>query len=740
MASISSIARALAVLGFKKNGVLPTAAQINALGLPCPWVPTTNVATLPDTSTISLAANSAPTGDNAFFATATGTLLVPLNLAIGGTLTTVNVNDIVYWTAGGWGIMYASANGTVGTNLLKGDGAGGLANAKAGVDYMPGALLQSAMPVVTAPPGTVGPNGFLTIPAAWVFNTTNTFQSVFFYYNTGAWVYFPSGAVTPSAIAGFYYVKMGQSGVLYGTVTAGGTLYTNGTYTNVPLTDLTGAGTGALANITVAGGAVTQVVITVQGTGYAVGNTLSCAAASVGGTGSGFVFTVSILNVWNQTSGVATLSVTAAGTGYVPGTYYNVPLTATSGAGVGLQATVTVNSAGGVAVVVPSIQGSGFVVANTYSVPALGGGGTGATGAVLTLGGPMTGTVYANIYTPGVNTGAWASNNLSLTAPTSPTPVVHATGGGQYGAALIGSNQLTFMATKVTGGSMGPHGGLALKYFFAAMSGTPSKVGNLYPGALPTGGNGGPIMSAGVAVSTTSRQGSASTWSNRGSETVQYGTPVDIVAAGSSAAQIGLTNTTADFYVRFQGWVNSGTTGLWMSPGVITPGTGYTPGTYTAVPMTGGAGTGAIATVVVGANGTVASVNLTTFGTGYVAGNTLSATAANLGGTGTGFGYVLSGGVITAGGTGYTNGTYANVPLTGGGGSGALATLTIVGGVVVSIYLTNPGTGYAAGNALSVATTIVGAGTGFTYTVGASLCAPDWLGYESYGVALTPMS
>ena len=85
----------------------------------------------------------------------------------------------------------------------------------------------------------------------------------------------------------------------------GGTLYTNGTYTNVTLTG--GSGSGAKATIVVAGATVTTVTLTAAGNGYAVGNTLSATAATIGGTGSGFSikvatindgFTESDLNLW----------------------------------------------------------------------------------------------------------------------------------------------------------------------------------------------------------------------------------------------------------------------------------------------------------------------------------------------------------------------------------------------------------------------------------------------------------
>jgi hypothetical protein len=78
-----------------------------------------------------------------------------------------------------------------------------------------------------------------------------------------------------------------------GSITAPGTLYTNGTYTGVALTG--GTGTGAQATIVVAGAVVTSVTITAVGSGYKINDTLSAAKASVGGTGSGFTWLVSLV-------------------------------------------------------------------------------------------------------------------------------------------------------------------------------------------------------------------------------------------------------------------------------------------------------------------------------------------------------------------------------------------------------------------------------------------------------------
>ena len=79
-----------------------------------------------------------------------------------------------------------------------------------------------------------------------------------------------------------------------GSIT-GGSAYTNGTYLNVSLTG--GAGTGAVANIVVSGGAVTAVTLTQGGSNYVVGDTLSAAASTIGGTGT--LFSVPVATVGN---------------------------------------------------------------------------------------------------------------------------------------------------------------------------------------------------------------------------------------------------------------------------------------------------------------------------------------------------------------------------------------------------------------------------------------------------------
>jgi hypothetical protein len=83
------------------------------------------------------------------------------------------------------------------------------------------------------------------------------------------------------------------------------------------------------------------------------------------------------------------------------------------------------------------------------------------------------------------------------------------------------------------------------------------------------------------------------------------------------------------------------------------------------------------------------------------------------------------------GGSGYTNGTYLNVPLTGGAGSGAVANIVVSGNAVTSVTLTQGGTGYVVGNTLSAAASTIGnTGSSFSVpvaTVGNAL-GTSWLG------------
>lgn len=98
----------------------------------------------------------------------------------------------------------------------------------------------------------------------------------------------------------YYPVSIVQSAIATLGAITGGSSYTNGTYFNVPLTG--GSGSGATAKVVVSGGAVTSVTLQNPGVYYAVGNTLSAAASSIGGTGSSFSIPVATVDNATGTS------------------------------------------------------------------------------------------------------------------------------------------------------------------------------------------------------------------------------------------------------------------------------------------------------------------------------------------------------------------------------------------------------------------------------------------------------
>jgi hypothetical protein len=85
----------------------------------------------------------------------------------------------------------------------------------------------------------------------------------------------------------------------------------------------------------------------------------------------------------------------------------------------------------------------------------------------------------------------------------------------------------------------------------------------------------------------------------------------------------------------------------------------------------------------------------------------------------------------TIAGSGYTNGTYYNVPLNGGSGSGATVTIVVTAGAVSSTTINNGGAFYAIGDVLTVTNTYIGgSGSGYNITVISvnNAAGTSWLG------------
>jgi hypothetical protein len=109
-----------------------------------------------------------------------------------------------------------------------------------------------------------------------------------------------------SRAAGFFELRVVAAprlgGVVTLTLTNGGSGYVNGDWPNVPLTG--GSGTGAVAQIGVASGAVYTVGMVVTGSGYVVGDVLSASNTYLGGSGSGLQFTVASITAYADDVGL----------------------------------------------------------------------------------------------------------------------------------------------------------------------------------------------------------------------------------------------------------------------------------------------------------------------------------------------------------------------------------------------------------------------------------------------------
>lgn len=143
--------------------------------------------------------------------------------------------------------------------------------------------------------------------------------------------------------------------VVNGSITTAGTSYLPAsgttTYLNVPLTG--GSGFQAVAtSVTVTNGAVTAVVLpaTGAGAGYVVGNTLSASNTFLGGSGSGFVYTVSAISSY--------------GTGYSYGDVLFAPNTNIGASGSGFSTPVTLLSSGGDELEMDGIKAAAYCATN----------------------------------------------------------------------------------------------------------------------------------------------------------------------------------------------------------------------------------------------------------------------------------------------------------------------------------------------------------------------------------------
>lgn len=195
---------------------------------------------------------------------------------------------------------------------------------------------------------------------------------------------------------------------------------------------------------------------------------------------------------------------------------------------------------------------------------------------------------------------------------------------------------------------------------------------------------------------------------------------------GTPQFYISLSNATYNMLTGTVGAIYAGT--------ITSPGTGYTDGSYASIALNGGTGTGATIHLVI-LDGEVTSATINAPGAGYSNSDVLTVSDVSIGAVG-----AIQSGSLFAAGSSYTNGTYSNVHLTGGSGTGAQATIVVSGTIVSSVTITVKGSGYKLNESLSAAaSSIGGTGTGFSWEITEVAGGFVWTVDNVHGYAFDPL-
>lgn len=271
------------------------------------------------------------------------------NIQDSGTLITLGSNTTI--STGGLGIgTTASANHSlrIGKSISGGTTAYGILNAGTVQSDVTGSLLNNYSQLNTAAAsftlgsythygttqGVIGAGSAVTNQYAFqvastLIGATNNYG---FHASIPAglnrWNLFMLGSAQnylggATVIGGGSATVGGVGAILTVTLTSGGSGYVDGTYTNVPGTNINAGGATPSFTAVVSGGIVTTITVAWGGVNYAVGDTLTILNTQLGGTGSGLVITVAtaeadILRVQGSTNN-ARLTLMNFGSGIASG-------------------------------------------------------------------------------------------------------------------------------------------------------------------------------------------------------------------------------------------------------------------------------------------------------------------------------------------------------------------------------------------------------------------------------------
>jgi hypothetical protein len=625
-----------------------------------------------------------------------------------------------YYTSGTYtGVAFTGGSGsgakgtvTVGTNSIE-----SVYNIVSGGNYTNGSF--TSVPL-TGGSGT-GATAIITVSGGNVIDVTIEF---------GGNNYAANDVLSADA------AKIGN-GIATISVTAVGSGYPDGIYSNVPLTNTVGTGSLALATITISGGSVVACSVSYAGIGYAVTDTLTASNTNLGGAGAGFQAQPATISTSTgfqcQVSSVITGSVTKVvltsdGLGYAAGDILSVPAD-----DIGIKRGI-IGSLGG-------ITGGSFYTSSTS-----------ATGIGTISGTVMTITSVSNgSYVLGQTiTGTGVSPDTTITSYGTPTATLASVViTGVTGDFSCTSTTLAVGNTVTISGTFGGTGSITgyanpTSYLISETNGTTTfKLTTLSGAAVVTtagtptgltyklfGGTGSYNVSKSQTVTSTTLSGLGIFRDKALTGGTGSGATANVTITSGVVTNVTLVNPGVNYAVgdnltaSFAGVTNGVGTGTALVGGTL-----YTDGTFASVPLTGGSGAGAVATITVSGN-TVVGVALTSPGTGYTVGNALSCSAALIGNG-------VNSNVITTAGSNYPDGTYTDIPLTGGSGKLATGNITVTVGAVTAFTINNRGVGYTVGNTLSFAASSIGGYTNGIATFGAITAGSNYTNGVWTNVPLT---
>jgi hypothetical protein len=488
------------------------------------------------------------------------------------------------------------------------------------------------------------------------------------------------------------------------------------------------SGDGMQANAVVSGGAVTSIEITAQGQNAKLNDVLVVDADDLGGTGSGFQYTIQS----NNTGVTSVTNISLTGQDYQIGDVLSAD-DATLGGGGGSGFQYTVSNVGFIVAAIVSTGGQAYELADTLILGPVGGLGiTQGTGLGLSIA----------TLNPVKSLELTQAGNLTLGESGSDQVAIQPDGSFTASTWSVNSTGL------ITSTGLNSSGNVLVNGTFSAATTSTFTQLATFNGGISVDGADSTINRSLIKLVDGQESGPSLTFSNADSLQTglfrQAANKIGVSFAGTEGIRLDGTNyidtkgiqidstlgSTTPFF-KVDSSASKLTLGTAQASLVINNSTTITAeGTDIDIPLTFDTKGGGDYTFKGGTNvdfivddGTTEVFKLETqSGTATFSGNLDAGKLRirdnviqnNSTGTTRAFGQVIAL-AVTGTGSGYTDGTYTATATTGGSGTGLTVTLTVASGTFSAATVVDKGQNYKVGDAITI--TAAGGGTGLTVTV-----------------------